>query len=184
MLAIGLSDFRETALAMFMPGSLLAAIPLYLLIALPFGPLGEELGWRGFALPRLQARFSPLVSSLIIGVVWTFWHTPMFWFPGAAIPSFLEISLFSVLLYLAQITAEAILFTVVFNYTRGSVLIAIVFHLTFNASKNILFSALPEPSSAHQLEIYIWRIILMWILALVSVFFLSRRRVVSSQVGA
>lgn len=184
MLAIGLSDFRETALAMFMPGSLLAAIPLYLLIALPFGPLGEELGWRGFALPRLQARFSPLVSSLILGVAWTFWHTPMFWFPGAAIPSFLEISLFSVLLYLAQITAEAILFTVVFNYTRGSVLIAIVFHLTFNASKNILFSALPEPSSAHQLEIYIWGIILMWILALVSVFFLSRRRVVSSQVGA
>ena len=68
-LAVGFSEFRETAQATFMPGSLLAAIPLYLLVALPFGPLGEELGWRGFALPRLQARFSPLVSSLILGVI-------------------------------------------------------------------------------------------------------------------
>ena len=180
ILAIGLSDFRETALASFNPVGLLTAIPLFLLIALPFGPLAEELGWRGFALPRLQARFTPLVSSLIIGVIWTFWHTPMFWFPGAAIPSFLELSPFSVLLYLAQTTAEAILFTIVFNYTRGSVLIAIVFHTTINASENILFSALPEPSAAHQLDIYILIIVLMWILAIVSLFFVSRRRILKT----
>jgi membrane protease YdiL (CAAX protease family) len=184
ILAVGLSDFRGTALATFVPGNLFAAIPLYLLVALPFGPLGEELGWRGFALPRLQARFTPLVSSLILGVIWTFWHTPMFWFPGAAIPSFLELSLFSVLLYLALVTAEAVLFTVVFNHTGGSVLIAILFHLTFNASENILFSALQEPSYSQQLQIYIGNIMLMWLVALPSVFFLSRRRVVSTQVGA
>ena len=44
-LAVGFSDFRETALVMFLPGSLLTAIPLFLLVALPFGPLGKELGW-------------------------------------------------------------------------------------------------------------------------------------------
>ena len=181
LLAVGFSDFRETALATFVPGNLLAAIPLYLLVALPFGPLGEELGWRGFALPRLQARFTPLVSSLILGVIWTFWHTPMFWFPGAAIPSFLELSLFSVLLYLALVTAEAVLFTVVFNYTQGSVLIAILFHLAFNASENILFSALQEPSYSQQLQIYIGNIMLMWLVAIAGLYFLSRRRVVSSQ---
>ncbi|TDI68199.1 MAG: CPBP family intramembrane metalloprotease [Bacteroidetes bacterium] len=178
ILAISLSDFREMALASFIPDKLLAAIPLYLLIALPFGPLAEELGWRGFALPRLQARFTPLVSSLIIGVIWTFWHTPMFWFPGAAIPSFLELSAFSILLYLIQTTAEAILFTTVFNYTRGSVLIAIVFHMTINASENILFSALPEPSSTQQMEIHILMITFLCILAFVCTFFISGRQVV------
>ncbi len=179
ILAIGLSEFRETALASFNPVNLLAAIPLYLLIALPFGPLAEELGWRGFALPGLQARFTPLVSSLILGVIWTFWHTPMFWFPGAAIPSFLELSAFSVSLYLVQTIAEAILFTTVFNYTQGSVLIAIVFHTTINASENILFSALPEPSSTQQMGIHIFMITLMCILAFVCSFFLSKRPVVS-----
>jgi hypothetical protein len=76
---------------------------------------------------------------------------------------------------LAQITAEAVLLTVVFNRTQGSVLIAILFHLMFNASENILFSALPEPSYSQHLQLYIWNIILMWILALVGVLFFSRR---------
>lgn len=174
ILAVILAGFPEFGMAEFDPVSFVTTIPFALLLALPFGPMGEELGWRGFALPRLQKRFSPFVSSLILGVIWTFWHTPMFWFPGAAIPSFLELSAFSVFLYLAQITSEATLFTVVFNNTRQSVLLAIVFHLMFNASGNILFSALPEPTYAQQLEIYTLNIVLMWIFAIVSIFTLAR----------
>ncbi len=56
----------------------LKLIPLAVLAALPFGPLGEELGWRGYALPALQKHHSALVSSLIIGVFWCFWHAPLF----------------------------------------------------------------------------------------------------------
>lgn len=41
--------------------------------------LGEETGWRGYALPQLQRRFSPLASSLILALVWFGWHLPQFW---------------------------------------------------------------------------------------------------------
>ena len=56
-------------------------IPLLLtqaLYQLLSGPLSEEAGWRGFALPRLKSNYNALVSSLILGVIWTFWHLPLF----------------------------------------------------------------------------------------------------------
>jgi membrane protease YdiL (CAAX protease family) len=46
------------------------------------GPWGEETGWRGFALPRLLTRFSPLTAALILGVIWGIWHTPAFFLSG------------------------------------------------------------------------------------------------------
>lgn len=165
--AVAFSGAGDTVFASFDPGGL-ARVPLLWLLALPFGPLPEELGWRGWFLPRLQQRMSPLAASLIVGVVWTFWHTPMFWFPGAAIPSFLELGASAVLLYLAQITAEAVLFTVLFNRTGGSVLLAIVFHTTFNTAESALFAVFREPSAAQETTVYLWTILLTWVAALVA----------------
>ena len=59
------------------------AIGLFGVLLLIFvGALGEETGWRGYALPQLQRRFSPLTSSLILAVVWFGWHLPQFWVIG------------------------------------------------------------------------------------------------------
>jgi len=172
-MAICLSSFRDAAWAALAPGKLVLSIPLAMLVALPFGPLAEELGWRGFALPRLERRFSALTSSLILGCVWTFWHTPMFWFPGAAIPSFLDVTWYSLLLYLANITAITVLLTTMFNNTAGSVPLAILLHTTFNAARNGLFAALPEPSQHQQMEIYVINILILSAVALITHRFLS-----------
>lgn len=173
-LAVGLSSFQKEALFGFKLEKRLLSIPLYLLAALPFGPLGEELGWRGFALPKLLQNHSPFRASLLLGIVWTFWHTPMFWYPGAALPSFLQLSLLNIGLFLTEITAESVLFTFLYFETKGSVLVAIIFHLSFNSSSGILFSALPKPSLRQRLDIYLIFILLMWISALLSLIFLSR----------
>jgi membrane protease YdiL (CAAX protease family) len=165
-LAVLLSSLGGTAIT-FEPAKMLAAAPLALLVALPFGPMGEELGWRGFALPRLRERMGPLASTLLLGVAWTFWHGPMFWFPGAAIPSFMELSLGSIALYLAQITAVAGLLTVLFEHTGGSVLLAIVLHLSFNAAENIVFAGLPDLEAFQKREVFVLKIVFLWGVALV-----------------
>ncbi|MHB9286012.1 CPBP family intramembrane glutamic endopeptidase [Halobacteriales archaeon Cl-PHB] len=87
----------------------------------------EEIGWRGFALPRLQAEYSALTASLLLGVVWIGWHAPLFVVPGAVQTTL------DPLPFLVQGIALAVLFTWLYNSTRGSLLLAVLFHGTVNA---------------------------------------------------
>jgi membrane protease YdiL (CAAX protease family) len=95
--------------------------------------VGEEIGWRGYALPHLQERYNSLVASLILGVLWACWHLANATIPGlghyvTAFPAFL--------LY---VVAQTVLFTWIANHTRGSVLLAWVFHAAINVSGALLF---------------------------------------------
>lgn len=88
----------------------------------------EEPGWRGFALPQLQKRFSPVGSSLIVGVLWTFWHWPLFWLdPLMGGP----LTVFS---FALTVIPLAFLFTAVFNATGGSLPVAILLHTSINVT--------------------------------------------------
>ena len=87
---------------------------------------GEELGWRGFAMPRLQARFGPVWASLILGLLWGSWHLPLFWLPGSSqyglpVPGFI----------LATI-GFTFIYTCILNGAKGSVLLASLFHAASN----------------------------------------------------
>src|SRR3712207_6537622 len=88
--------------------------------------MGEELGWRGYALPRLLARRSALAASLILGLLWGLWHLPTFYVLGAPQHG-LPISAFLLLTM-----AYSVLFTWIYLHTRGSVLIATLFHSAIN----------------------------------------------------
>jgi membrane protease YdiL (CAAX protease family) len=86
------------------------------------GPLGEEPGWRGFALPGLQSSLSPLVSTLILGVVVTVWHVPLL---------FLEEGLlrpYTIVGFLLGTFAVTFWYTWLFNHTGGSVLMTLIAH--------------------------------------------------------
>ncbi len=104
------------------------------------GPLGEEPGWRGFALPRLQKRYGPLMGSIILGLFWTFWHLPI-WFSG----QWTKPSIPNIALYAAWIVAVSIIMTWIFNHTKGSIFIAILVHTSVDAFPNaILWPLFPE----------------------------------------
>lgn len=113
-----------------------ALIPLTILFIAIVGPISEEPGWRGYALDRLQARHSPLVASLILGVVWWAWHLPLIAVRGSflhgsgASPTFLAGYLGTVLLY-------SILFTWVYNRTQRSVLATILMHFSINLTTGV-----------------------------------------------
>ena len=101
--------------------------PLALLFVMLLGGGLEEPGWRGFALPRLQEMFSPFISSMILGLLWAFWHFPLF-FSAASAQSDLPLSW-----YIPNAIALAIIFTWLFNKSGGSAFLAIILHGGVNA---------------------------------------------------
>jgi uncharacterized protein len=91
--------------------------------------VGEELGWRGYALPRLLAERSALAASLILGALWGAWHLPTFFVPGApqyGLP-------FSAFVFLTM--AYSVLISWVYVHTGGSVLVATLLHGAMNLSQ-------------------------------------------------
>ena len=98
-------------------------LPERFIFILLFIGLGEEPGWRGFALPRLQRKHSPLVASLILAPIWALWHLPLMGneFPVAIIPAFL-----------ISLLGGTLIQTWLFNRSKGSVFGQMLFHATVN----------------------------------------------------
>jgi membrane protease YdiL (CAAX protease family) len=90
------------------------------------GPLGEEFGWRGFALPRLLRRMRPLPAALLLGVIWGAWHLPTFFIQT------LSQSELSVLLFFVNVLALSIIMSGLYLRTRGDMLLMILVHLMAN----------------------------------------------------
>jgi membrane protease YdiL (CAAX protease family) len=116
---------------------LLKALLLGLMFTLGFDGLGEELGWRGFALPRLLARYSALRASVLLGALWALWHLPYALTAGSAMA---DKPLYE---HLLSIVALSVLFTWLFNNTGGSVLLAVLFHAAGNVTFNVLPVLIP-----------------------------------------
>lgn len=100
------------------------SVGAYVLASLVCYGFGEEIGWRGFALPRLQARHSALTASLIVAAGWAVWHLPLFAFA----PGMKALGVGGALGWLASIVAGSLLMTFVFNGSGGSVIATAVFH--------------------------------------------------------
>lgn len=112
------------------------------------GGLGEELGWRGFMLPRLQAKHHALTASLILGFAWGLWHGPKFFVAnGGGVGTLLLFTVYTIVL--------AIVFTWVYNGTKGNLFIATLFHATMNATNGFVIKLLPAVDEVQSSEIYV-----------------------------
>jgi CAAX protease family protein len=85
---------------------------------------GEEVGWRGFALPRLQARHSALVSALLLTVGWALWHAPLFLYR----PGYVGMNVAAIAGWLFSLVTGSVLLTWLYNGSRGSLLVVAIFH--------------------------------------------------------
>ncbi|MDP9047936.1 MAG: CPBP family intramembrane metalloprotease [Bacteroidota bacterium] len=132
-------------------------LPLILFfIFIPFSPLWEEIGWRGFLLPILQNKFHPMMAAGILGLIWGIWHIPMYLTHN---PEGSRTGLFLVYFILGTVPVT-VLFVWLFNRT-GSLLITIFFHAATNATFG-LFGKLP----AGELRPFIYTMILFTIAAI------------------
>lgn len=102
------------------------------------GPLSEELGWRGYALDRLQAQWSPLVSSLILAPLWWGWHLPLFLMRGTTQYAY-GLGTTPFWLYLMAIGPLSVLLTWVCNHNGGSILAAILLHFAYNFTVGLVY---------------------------------------------
>ncbi len=125
------------------PGFWAQALPsagVLVVLITTFGILisaGEEAGWRGYAQPRLQARFGPWRASLVLGLLWGCWHLPLFLIPGTtqyglAFPAFVLTSI-----------GYSVIYTCLYNRGRGSVLLASLFHSASNATISYAAAIVP-----------------------------------------
>ena len=102
-------------------------VGVFLLITF-VGSLGEETGWRGYALPQLQRRFSPLTATLILALFWFLWHLPQF----AVIGTYRDFGPVGYLGMFLGLTCGAIVLTWLYNRSGGSILLVIVWHGVYN----------------------------------------------------
>jgi membrane protease YdiL (CAAX protease family) len=106
----------------------LGLIPVFALVLLSNG-FGEETGWRGFALTRLQSRFGPLRGAILLGILWAVWHVPAFW----VVETYRQMSAATIVGgFGLGIISGSIVLARVAERTHGSVLAAALWHATYN----------------------------------------------------
>lgn len=132
-----------------------------------FFGFGEEAGWRGFALPRLQAKNSALTASIILTLFWAVWHWPLFLYR----PGLMGMSIAGTLGWLFSLLTGSILLTWLYNASGGSILVCAIFHATVD----IAFLA---DFNDQQMANYMGMLITVWGIATLIIFkprTLSRR---------
>src|SRR5262245_43426126 len=140
--------------------------PWYLiLVAIPFATptqAGEEIGWRGYSLPRLAAGIGLGPAGVLLGAVWACWHLPLFFLPGA------DTTGQSFPVYLLQVTALSVAFGWLYWRTDGSLLLVMLMHAAVNNTKDIVPSAVSSARSVFTLSgsLVGWlTVVLLWIVA-------------------
>lgn len=143
--------------------------PLFLIWVIIFGgPLGEEFGWRGYALPALMLRLGSWRASLILGLLWSTWHLPLFWMPGTVQ---YELSFITYTLMTVPLT---FLYTWIYIGTGGSVLAAILFHGASNTMAGFI-PFMPVTQSGGTDTTFFIFIALLWALTAI-ILLLTRKK--------
>jgi membrane protease YdiL (CAAX protease family) len=121
------------------PLPLVTIFLLWLLQGIFIPSIGEEVGWRGCALPRMQAQYGPILAAVILGVLQGLWHLPILFTPllGPFTPE-------KFVTFVLTATGGVFLYNWVFNNARGSVLIAILMHASSNAASRMLQEVIPQ----------------------------------------
>jgi len=151
--------------------------PLSVAVSLPF-QAGEEIGWRGYALPRLAARLGLANASLLLGAIWALWHLPQFYIAGADTyhQSFVVWSL--------QVVAMSVAFAWLYARTGGSLLLVMLLHSAINNTKDIVPSGVSTPPGVFALNASAVSWLALLLMTTVAVTLLTRMRTAELADGA
>jgi len=110
---------------------------VYILIFM--GPLGKEAGWRGFALKRMLEKLSPIKAAVLLGVIWSFWHLPLFFIKGTTQNALTSFGIIPAILgYFLYTVMISVLITLLYIMSNGSVFGCILLHTVGNLSLGVV----------------------------------------------
>lgn len=138
-------------------------IPIIFLVSLFLGPLAEELGWRGYALPQLQLDARFLRANLTLGLLWALWHAPLFWAATGTAISGMPVSVSSVALFAVAVLGSTFVYSWAYQRTKGSVFIAILLHLSLNSCGTVSSWLFPEMEAAQKPLMYLAYVMSLWL---------------------
>lgn len=141
-------------------------IPVVFLVSIVLGPLAEEFGWRGFALPHLSPNIKPIYASLVVGMMWAAWHIPLFWAKSGTAISGFQPTISLILLFFAAVIISSFIYTFLFNKTNGNISLAILLHLSMNASGTIRGMLFPDMNIDQSLIYYKHYVVVLGLLVL------------------
>jgi membrane protease YdiL (CAAX protease family) len=107
---------------------------------------GEEVGWRGYALPRLATHLGLGAASILLGIVWALWHLPLFFLPGSGSDGQ------SFPIYLMHVTTLSVAMSWLYWRTHGSLLLVMLMHASVNNTTGIVPAAVPNATNPMSLE--------------------------------
>jgi membrane protease YdiL (CAAX protease family) len=138
LLSVFVSLFLSTEYTKWQPMWVLIQNPvmfvLFLVSTLLFGPLPEELGWRGYGLERLQTEYSAVQASLIVGFFWVIWHIPLFLTKDSGFAAAYPLFSLRFWLWAISLLSISMIMTWIFNHAEKSTLTAILFHFSMSAT--------------------------------------------------
>jgi len=152
--SIGFAKYRASLFILFPVFSVILSIPLSVILmedkwgqlvpnipfedllpfaffVLVFGPVPEELGWRGYLLDGLSEKLNPMYGSLLIGLIWAVWHIPLFFIEGYPLKEMADSKLF-LMVYFGSLFPKSIIMTFIYYKTNRNILTAILFHFFVN----------------------------------------------------
>jgi hypothetical protein len=128
--------FGDTPLPLMLGGILVSTL----------GQAGEEVGWRGYALPRLSTHLGLGGASVVLGVIWALWHLPLFFLPGSGSDGQ------SFPIYLLHVTALSAAMSWLYWKTEGSLLLVMLMHSSVNNTTGIVPAAVPNAAAPLSFE--------------------------------
>jgi membrane protease YdiL (CAAX protease family) len=123
---------------------------------------GEEIGWRGYALPRLASRVGVAMASVILGVIWSVWHLPLFFIQGSGSDGQ------SFPIYLLTVTAMSVAMAWLFWRTAGNLFVVMLMHAAINNTSGIVPARLAgavQPFAFDGTPVAWWTVVLAWVVA-------------------
>lgn len=156
--------------------------PLALLSSVVGGPIAEEGGWRGYLVPVLQQKTTAFVTGIVVGIIWAVWHFPAFYVQGIALAIAETGQPIAMVRYLLETIPIGVLFVWLFNNSRGSLLITILFHASLNASGGFVFAGQVPALLPFQIQQLTWaHVIVTWAVTMLIVWYWKPENLAASK---